>query len=142
MFLVLAVVLPVLLLAILGGRRGPPLSSSPPVPRLAKTGARQLVLLSRPLLRAELLPGDSGGTPSRIGVWPADDPAIPDLLAYWSPDRGNGHQLPDSAILLGSLTGSRPRMLVVPETASLRRGYLVLLSLARHRIVATAVLAP
>ncbi len=135
----LGTVLPALylLLALGGESRSPagPVADADSLDR-QPVGA-PLVVLAEPPLAAEWLAAP-GQAPTAIRIVPGEDPAIPDLLAYWAPTPGDGSSLPPDAVLLGALRGSRTQILPMPEPDLTRGGYLVLYSLGWNQVIATA----
>jgi hypothetical protein len=94
-----------------------------------------VLLLEEPRIVGRLFahPGASG--PRVLLVSPDRDPAIPDLLAYWSPVAGDGQVLPQQAILLGALRGSRDQLLSLPDREDLGSGRIVLYSHGWNRVL-------
>jgi hypothetical protein len=99
-----------------------------------------VVLLAEPRIMGRLLahPGESRS--GAILVTPARDPAIPDLLAYWSPATADSQALPQQAILLGALRGSREQLLILPEPGRMRGGRVVLYSHGWSRVLSAVPL--
>ncbi len=91
-------------------------------------------LLAEPGIGAFLL-ATPGAAPDALLIVPDGDPAIPDLLAYWSPTAGDGRELPADATLIGALRGRR-QVLPLPEPGMLQGGYIILYSLVRDEILA------
>ena len=80
---------------------------------------------------------DGGG--AALVVTPLEDPRLPDLLVYWSPEGAGQRALADGeALLLGRVAGSRPVSLPVAREALDRGGYLLLFSLAQGQVIASA----
>lgn len=92
-------------------------------------------LLAEPGIGAFLLARPGAG-PDALLIVPDGDPAIPDLLAYWSPTAGDGRELPPDAMLIGALRGGRRQVLPLPAPEMMRGGYLILYSLVRGEILA------
>lgn len=74
------------------------------------------------------------GDPLRFAVefMPTSAPRAPDLHVYWTPQTEPADELPEVAILVGTLAGIQPRRFVLPEIAGRTRGRIVFYSLA-HR---------
>jgi hypothetical protein len=138
----LAALLPLLYLASLpGGRpRVDRRVSLPDSVGLAPKGT-PVVLLEEPRIVGRLLAHPGGSRPRAFLVTPARDPAIPDLLAYWSPVAADTQPLPRQAILLGALRGSREQLLSLPEREDLGGGWIVLYSHGWNRVVSAVNLA-
>lgn len=80
---------------------------------------------------------------ARLVVTPVEDPRLPDLLIYWSPEGAGQRALADGeARLLGRVAGSQPLSLPVPPETVARGGYLLLFSLAHGQVVASAPIDP
>ncbi len=139
--LALSVLLPPLYLLLV--LQNPPRSPAGPVVETDSLGRQPagapIVLLARPHVVAELL-ASPAQAPAAIRIVPGEDPAIPDLLAYWAPAPGNDSSLPPDAALLGALRGNRSRILSLPDPHMMRGGYLVLYSLGWRRMIAAAAL--
>jgi hypothetical protein len=99
----------------------------------------RFTLLDRPRIEAELLGSTQDGEPAAVQVTPVEDPAIPDLLLYWGPTAGDGAALPADATLLGTMRGSLPQTMALPE-AGPRGGYLVLYSMGWGRVMSATPL--
>ena len=56
-----------------------------------------------------------GGT--SVDVQPSRDLQEPDLLVYWVPQAGSLTELPEEALLVGTLLGGAPRRFVLPPAA-------------------------
>ena len=81
---------------------------------------------------------DGAGSVSLV-VTPVEDPRLPDLLVYWSPEGAGQRALADDeALLLGRVAGAQPVSLPVPPETAARGGYLLLFSLAQGQVVASA----
>lgn len=102
--------------------------------RVPVGGAFQV--LAQPRIDGRLLAAPGQGQPDALLITPSVDPAIPDLLAYWSPAAGDGQVLPPDAMLIGALRGSREQVLPLPEPGMMQGGYLILYSLVRGEILA------
>jgi len=138
----LAVLLPPLYLASLPGGR-PRVDRQVALPDSvgwARTG-KPVVLLEEPRIVGRWLAHPGGSGPGALLVTPARDPAIPDLLAYWSPVAPDTQPLPGQAILLGALRGSQEQLLSLPEREDLGSGRIVLYSHGWHRVVSAVNLA-
>lgn len=98
-------------------------------------------LLATPKIDARRLGTRGNWTPDALLIMPSGDPAIPDLLVYWSPNAGDGRQLPPDAILIGALRGSGDQMLPLPDPR-MTGGHLILYSLGRGEIVAAVAMRP
>lgn len=136
--MVLAALLPIGYAALLS-RRTPTRSAATAIP--ADPGGRVpagavFQLLASPRIDGRLLAPPGQGQPDALLITPAADPAIPDLLAYWSPTAGDGQTLPPDAMLIGALRGSREQVLPLPEPGMMQGGYLILYSLVRDEILA------
>lgn len=75
-------------------------------------------------------------------VAPNRDPGRPDLLAYWSPTKPAGKELPVGAILLGALSGTAPVFFSLPPNVPANGGFVVLYSPADRAVFASAQLLP
>lgn len=82
------------------------------------------------------LSGEAAGSAWRDGsqLWflPDGDPALPDVLLYWSPAVPGAEELPTGSHLLGSLDGDALRALALPPQPG---GHLVAYSLGHARVV-------
>lgn len=136
----LAVVVPVGYIAILAAR-----PASTPSPARAPVGLGMapvgptIRLLDDPPIEARLLAPPGDPTPRAVEIAPSRDPAIPDLLAYWATAASDG-SLPEGAVLLGALRGSRTQVLPLPAGASAATGRVVLYSQGWHRVMSTTPL--
>jgi len=64
------------------------------------------------------------------------DPRRPELLVYWSADFDDSQEgLPADARLLGSVAGTRPSRMRLPDGMPVDAGYLVFYSLAQSEVV-------
>ena len=135
-FALLAIVLPIGLWAALGSRRAVPAAAVP---------SESAGLPETPPARDEIV--TAGTTRLRLRVWPAtkdgrrvleltpeQDPELPDVLIYWTNSDATD-ELPPDCTLLGSLAGAQARRFTL--AAEVRRGRLVLYSLAHQEIVAS-----
>ncbi len=93
-------------------------------------------LLAEPRLEGRLLGTRGEGTPDALQITPSGDPGIPDLLAYWSPVAGDGHELPPGATFIGALSGSREQVFPMPAPGIIQGGHVILFSPARGEIIA------
>ncbi len=75
-------------------------------------------------------------------IAPNRDPGRPDLLAYWSPMKPAGKELPAGVILLGALSGAASVSLSLPTNVPASGGFVVLYSPADRTVFATAQLLP
>ena len=75
-------------------------------------------------------------------VLPEVDPERPDVLVYWSPaSTAEVESIPEDALLLGTLAGSRPRVFLAGrKTTWPVGGALLFYSLAHGELLATAAL--
>jgi len=134
----LALLVPAGYLAILAHRPPPGVDAATILPDLEGRTAvgGGFTLLAAPGIEARLLAAPGAAEPDAILVIPAGDPAIPDLLAYWSPTAGDGRDLPPDAMLIGALRGARQQVLPLPDPGMMQGGYLILYSLVRGEILA------
>lgn len=134
----LLLALPIGYAAIMAGRAP---AGDPAAPILPDLGGRVrqgsgFSLLANPDIGAVLLAVPGASVPDALLIIPAGDPAIPDLLAYWSPTAGDGRDLPPDAILIGALRGGRQQVLPLPAPDMMQGGYVILFSLVRAEILA------
>ena len=145
-FTILAVVLPVILVAALAARRTPPVVASAPTaltdPALdtwVALDSAEAEVLEVPI-RIRLLAPLPSTTPTRFGVElePTQPIGRPDVLVYWtaSPPAIN-EALPSDGLLLGSIGGTRPRRFELPQPALQIRGSLILYSAAHREVLGT-----
>lgn len=132
----LALALPIGYAAVVAHRPPAPERAAPILPDLGgRVPAHPgLVLLAEPGIEAFLL-AMPGAAPDALLIVPDGDPAIPDLLAYWSPTAGDGRELPPDAVLIGALRG-RQQVLPLPEPGMMQGGYVILFSLVRGELLA------
>ncbi len=136
----LILALPIAYAAIVARRPPARESAAPILPDLRGRvpNGPDFLLLAEPGIRALLL-AMPGSSPDALLIVPDGDPAIPDLLAYWSPTAGDGRALPADAMLIGALRG-RQQVLPLPEPGQRPGGYIILYSLVRDEILAAVQL--
>jgi hypothetical protein len=145
-FAALAVVLPAILVSGLFARRPFPASALPPALRHGASEEAQAVTLDDAHLWAGLSLNtrllSAAGDPPRVVVElkAARDLGLPDALVYWSESQPDAGRLPERAVLLGSLKGTRPARFTLPQTAAVTQRHLILYSLARRQVIAAAAL--
>lgn len=143
---IMAVGLPLLFLAGLAARHAP-LPQQVPALLINEIPAFPKMLLERD----NLWPGQSIMTrvsadripPQRlvIELQPRRDLIAPDVLVYWcEASVPVTKQLPETAHLLGGLSGKHLRRFALPPAALSADGKMMLYSLAHQQIVATAIL--
>jgi hypothetical protein len=139
--LVLAVALPLLVVAGLRARR--------PIPRMERlpkglvgsiaeppaTGSPRIVSWGGGSLRASLSRGADGAA-STISIELLQELTRPDLYVYWSNDRNaEPESLPDNAQLLGRLAGRYPIVFELPVQAPDADGQIILFSPTQGEVV-------
>jgi hypothetical protein len=138
MMTLLAILVPLVLVAALTARSAVPLAEAIPgslvsVPPERSDGWYELApdIPARVRIRQE-----KDGW--KLDYLPVGDPEKPDLLLYWSasPADGSG-KLAADAILLGSLAGAQARTFPVEEEID-RAGYFIVYSLAHAEVVGSA----
>ena len=97
-------------------------------------------LLAEPRVEGRLLGTRGDWSPDALQITPSGDPGIPDLLAYWSPAPGDGHELPPDARFIGALSGGRDQVFLLPAPGVTQGIHVILFSLARGEIVAAVPL--
>ena len=145
MMLSLLIVLPLLFIAALQGRKQIPPESTLPIknPHNAAAFPQELATFPQfwPAHNITVqVRGDAAGTRLMVKVAPGEPQKIPDALVYWSPSAIRGKQLPKDAFLLGGLSGMAPRSFTLPDNAAAADGYLCLYSLAHRQLIAGVLL--
>lgn len=144
-FTALAVVLPVVFLSGLFVRKPFPTSAPLPLLRPGRAEEAQVLTLDDDHLWAGLSINtrllSAEGDPTRVVVElkASRDLGLPDALVYWSEVQPAADRLPERAVLLGALNGTRPARFTLPQAAVTQR-HLILYSLARQQVIATATL--
>jgi hypothetical protein len=101
-----------------------------------------LTLLAQPRIIGQLLASSRDGPATALQVRPFQDPAVPDLLAYWARSAPNdGASLPPDATLLAALRGSRTQIVTLPEPGRPPGGIIILYSQGWHRVMAVVPLS-
>lgn len=128
-FLVLAVVLPLLFAAGLVARRTVPVAEAPPVKLPTASDRPGLVAWDEAGLRL-------GSGADYLDVVPTGAAEFPDILLYWSPDPPEADTPGSQAFLLGAIDGVRAQRCSLPDFAREVDGYLIAWSLAHRRAIA------
>ena len=139
----LSIILPVVFLIAVTRRNPLPLSAARPglitstQPTFNNPIWEKNDLWAKPLIKTRLFSNNPTNQPSRFAVQLIPEQPIirPDVLAYWTPTMvGSLDQVPDSAVLLGSITGE-PVMMPLPSSSGKTLGSLILYSLADHEVI-------
>lgn len=131
---VLSIILPVVFLFAVALRKPVPIWV--PRPTFNNPIWEKNDLWAKPLIKTRLFSYNPTNQPSRFAVQLIPEQPIirPDVLAYWTPTMvGSIEQVPDSAVLLGSITGEP--VMPLPSSSGNTLGSLILYSLADHEVI-------
>ncbi len=139
---VLSIILPVVFLLAVALRKPLPISAPRPglitatQPTFNNPIWEKNDLWVKPLIKTRLFSNNPTNQPSKFAVQLIPEQPIirPDVLAYWTPTMvGIIDQVPDSAVLLGPITGER--VMPLPSSSANTLGSLILYSLADHEVI-------
>jgi hypothetical protein len=136
-FVTLALVLPVILVAGLGARhRGlHPVAPAKQVPDSVQLVRHSSSMWQTRVIQTEFFADSKNSENLYVVLRPAQDLSEPDLLLYWAASQPSGVSLPAEARLLGAFVAGRT--FALPRGAG-QGGHLVLCSLAHQSVVDTA----